>query len=264
MPDSISHWSQTCNCLILGFLYNIAHTFIVYLDFLFVPGSMLIDTIVKGIGSPRFPYHHSNFLTQHLRVFPQSGSAVPETGFVIYCCCCCCKVASVVSDSVRPHKRQPTRLRCPWDSPVKNTGLGCHFLLQWMKVKSESEVSQLCPTLSNPIGVSPPGSSVHGIFQARVLEWGAIAFFAVIHSVQFSSVQSLSRVRLFVTPWIAARQASLSITNSRSSLRLTSIESVMPSSHLIFCCPLLLLPPIPPSVRVFSNESTLRMRWPKY
>ena len=82
--------------------------------------------------------------------------------------------------------------------------------------------------------------------------------------LQFSSVQSLSRVRLFSTPWIAARQASLSSTNSRSSLKLTSIESVTPSSHLILCCPLLLLPPIPPSVRVFSNESTLRMRWPKY
>ena len=78
------------------------------------------------------------------------------------------------------------------------------------------------------------------------------------------SNQSLSRVRLFATPWIAARQASLSITNSRSSLRLTSIESVMPSSHLILCRPLLLLPPIPPSIRVFSNESTLCMRWPKY
>ena len=83
-------------------------------------------------------------------------------------------------------------------------------------------------------------------------------------SDQIRSDQSLSRVRLFATPWIAARQASLSITNSRSSLRLTSIESVMPSSHLILCRPLLLLPPIPPSVRVFSNESTLRMRWPKY
>ena len=79
-----------------------------------------------------------------------------------------------------------------------------------------------------------------------------------------SSVQSLSRVRLFVTPWIAARQASLSITTSRSSLRLTSIKSVMPSSHFILCRPLLLRPPIPPSIRVFSNESTLCMRWPKY
>ena len=83
-------------------------------------------------------------------------------------------------------------------------------------------------------------------------------------SAQFSSAQSLSRVRLSATPRIAARQASLSITNSRSSLRLTSIESLMPSSHLILCRPLLLLPPIPPSVRVFSNESTLHMRWPKY
>ena len=82
--------------------------------------------------------------------------------------------------------------------------------------------------------------------------------------VQFSSVQLLSHVQLFATPWIAAHQASLSITISWSSLRLTSIESVMPSSHLILGCPLLLLPSIPPSIRVFSNESTLRMRWPEY
>ena len=81
---------------------------------------------------------------------------------------------------------------------------------------------------------------------------------------QFSSVQSLSRVQLFATPWITARQASLSITNSRSLPKLMPIESVMPSSHLILCRPLLLLLPIPPSIRVFSNESTLRMRWPKY
>ena len=85
-----------------------------------------------------------------------------------------------------------------------------------------------------------------------------------LYMYQFSSVQSLSHVRLFVTPWIAARQASLSIINSRSSLKLTTIELVMPSSHLILCRPLLLLPPIPPSIRVFSNETTLRMRWPKY
>ena len=82
--------------------------------------------------------------------------------------------------------------------------------------------------------------------------------------IQFSSVQLLSRVQLSATPWIAACQASLSITNSRSSLRLTSIESVMPSSHLILCRPLLLRPPIPPNIRVLSNESTLCMRWPKY
>ena len=82
--------------------------------------------------------------------------------------------------------------------------------------------------------------------------------------IQFSSVQSLSLVRLFATPWIAPRQASLSITNSWSSPRLTSIESVIPSSHLMLCRPLLLLPPIPPSIRVFSNESALHMRCPKY
>ena len=81
-----------------------------------------------------------------------------------------------MSDSVQPHRQQPTRLPRPWDSPGKNTGVGCHFLLQCMKVKSESEVVQLCLTLSNPMDCSLPGSSIHGIFQAKVLEWGAIAF----------------------------------------------------------------------------------------
>ena len=81
-----------------------------------------------------------------------------------------------MSDSVRPHRQQPTRLPRPWDSPGKNTGVGCHYLLQCMKVKSESEVVQSCPTLSDPMDCSLPGSSIHGIFQARVLEWVAIAF----------------------------------------------------------------------------------------
>ena len=89
---------------------------------------------------------------------------------------------SVVSDSVRPHRRQPTRLPRPWDSPGKNTGVGCHFLLQCMKVKIKSEVGQSCLTLCNPMDCSLPGSSVHGIFQARVLEWGAIAFSPIVHS----------------------------------------------------------------------------------
>ena len=89
---------------------------------------------------------------------------------------------------MRPHRRQPTRLPSPWDSPGKNTGVGCHFLLQCMKVKSESEVAQSCPTPSNPMDCSPPGSSIRGIFQARVLEWGAIAFSVFFPSVQFSSV----------------------------------------------------------------------------
>ena len=81
----------------------------------------------------------------------------------------------VVSDSVRPHRLQPTRLPRPWDSPGKNTGVGCHFLLQCMKVKSESEVAQSCPTVSDLMDCSLPGSPVHGIFQARVLQWVAIA-----------------------------------------------------------------------------------------
>ena len=88
----------------------------------------------------------------------------------------CCCVASVVSDSGRPHGPQPTRLPHPWDFPGKNTGVGCHFLLQCMKVKSESEVAQPCPTLWDPMDRSPSGSPVHGILQARGLEWGAIVF----------------------------------------------------------------------------------------
>ena len=78
--------------------------------------------------------------------------------------------------TLQPHRQQPTRLPCPWDSPGKNTGVGYHFLLQCMKVKSESEVAHSCPTLSYPVDSSLPGSSVHGIFQARILEWGAIVF----------------------------------------------------------------------------------------
>ena len=106
-------------------------------------------------------------------------------------CCCCCQVASVVSDSVRPHRRQPTRLLCPWDSPGKNTGVGCHFLLQCMTVKSQSEVTRSCPTLSNPTDCSLSGSSVHGIFQARVLD--ATAF----STSCFKSLQILGMVSYF-------------------------------------------------------------------
>jgi len=105
---------------------------------------------------------------------------------------------------------------------------------------------------------SLPGSSVHGISQARTLEE------AHFNHYQFSSVQLLSRVQLFATPWIAACQASLSITNSQSPPKPVPIESVMPSNHLILCRPLLLLPSIFPSIRVFSNESAVRIRWPKY
>ena len=126
---------------------------------------------------------------------------------------CCCWVAAVVSDSVWPHRRQPTRLPRPRDSPGKNAGVGCHFLLQCMKVKSEGEVAQSCPTLSDPRDCSPPGSSVHGIFQARVLEWGAIAF---SNAWKWKvKVKSLSHVRLLATPWTAAYQAPPSMGFSR-------------------------------------------------
>ena len=132
--------------------------------------------------------------------------------------------------------------RSPPGSPVP--GILQARTLEWVAIsfsnawKRKVKVKSLsCLTLSDPIDGSPPGSSVHGIFQARVLEWGPLPSPICIC---FSSVQSLSHVRLFATPWIEARQASLSITNSRSSLRLTSVESMMPSSHLILCRPLLL------------------------
>ena len=134
-----------------------------------------------------------------------------------------------MSDAVRLHRRQPTRLPRPWDSPGKNTGVGCYCLLQCMKVKSESEVAQSCQTLSNPTDCSPPVSSVHGILQASLLEWGAKCLKVVCE--------------LF--PCIV-------------------VELITNFSHLILCRPLLLLSPITPSIRVFSNESALHMRWPKY
>jgi len=114
-----------------------------------------------------------------------------------------------MSDSVQPHRRQPNRLLCPWDSPSKNTGVGCHFLLQCMKVKSESEVAQSCPTLSDPMDCSLPGSSVHEISQARVLEWGAIALEA-----------NLSQRRCMRT------QAQLGIWNHTLMRRLTVLDSI--------------------------------------
>ena len=170
-----------------------------------------------------------------------------------------------------PHRLQPTKLPHPWDSPGRNTGVGCHFLLQSMKVKSESEVAQSCLTLSDPKDHSLPGFSTHRIFQARVLEWDAIAFSVMWHDEflklelnfksilinanKFSLVQLLSCVRLFVTPWTSACQATLSITNSGSPHKPMSFVLVMPSNHLIFYHPLLLPPSIFPSIRVFSNES---------
>ena len=156
-----------------------------------------------------------------------------------------------------------------------------HNYFHIMITMGKALVDQSCPTLCDHMDHSPPGPSFHGILQARILEFIAISFSRgssqprdrnqVSHTagrlftiwaareaqlwgkcnLTLSSVQSLSRVQLFATPWITAHQASLSITNSRSLLKLMSIESEMPSNHLILCHPLLLLPPIPPSIRVF-------------
>ena len=120
-----------------------------------------------------------------------------------------------MSDSVRPHRRQPTRLPRPWDSPGKNTGVGCHFLLQCMKVKIESEVAQLCLTLSDPMDCSLPGSSIHGIFQARVLEWVAIAF---------------SSTRLLVIIIIHSEKQSFKMLWGSSQFSVQFSSSVMPDS----------------------------------
>ena len=104
----------------------------------------------------------------------EASISIFQTWKLTLCCCCCCCVASIVSDSVRSHRWQPTRLCRPWDSPGKNTGVGRHFLLQSMKVKSASEVTESCPTLSDPMDFSPPGSSIHGTLQARVQELGEV------------------------------------------------------------------------------------------
>ena len=118
-----------------------------------------------------------------------------------------------MSDSVQPYRRQPTRLPCPWDYPGKNTGVGCHFFLQCMKVKSENEISQSCPTLSDPVDCSLPVSSVQGIFQARALEWGAIAFSTiyVYLNVLCAVVQLLS---LPVSPRGQVEKTSFSLSYS--------------------------------------------------
>ena len=116
-----------------------------------------------------------------------------------------------MSDSVRPHRRQPTRLPRPRDSPGKNIGVGCHFFLQCMKMKSESEVAQSCPTLSDPMDCSLPGSSVHGISQARVLERGAIALFIWLYLESYTKVTG-------VRPWMKTTEVS---PEPRSPLELT-------------------------------------------
>ena len=147
-----------------------------------------------------------------------------------------------------------------------------------MYSKGKVLITQSCPNYCNPMECSPPGFSIHGIFQERILDWVAISFYSgssrLRGQIQVSriegrlftvcSVHSLSCVQFFATPWTAPCQVSLSITNSRSLLKLMSIKSVIPSNHLILCCPLFLLLLIFPNIRVFSNESVLHIRWPKY
>ena len=130
--------------------------------------------VLQSMGSQRVRH---DWVTEQnwMSLYPENENCFMTLSDLVQTCCCCC-VASVMSDSVWPQRRQPTRLPHPWDSPGKNIGVGCHFLLQCMKVKSESEVTQSCLTLSDPMDCGPPGSSIHGIFQARVLEWGATAF----------------------------------------------------------------------------------------
>ena len=137
-----------------------------------------------------------------------------------------------MSDSVRPHRRQPTRLPRPWDSPGKNTGVGCHFLLQCMKVKSESEVGQSCPTLTDPMDCSLTGSSVHGIFQARVLEWGAICTYktqcvcVLLHSRRgpVKELQFHGRARGDLLPTASAEQTGCDLGPSSHSTVSSMVE----------------------------------------
>ena len=120
---------------------------------------------------------------------PNFPSWISTDQLALYCYCCC-QVPSVMSDSVRPHGWQPTRPPHPWDSPGKNTGVGRHFLLQCMKWKVKVKSLSCVRTLSDPMDCSLPGSSIHGIFQARVLEWGAIAFSVALYSDPFISLLS--------------------------------------------------------------------------
>ena len=169
-----------------------------------------------------------------------------------------CVSCSVVSNSLRLHELWSTRLLSPWSSPGKNTRVGFHFLLRGI-FQIHGMNLDLLHWRQILHHLSHQGSLIKIICHDLI----SLKYWTYIY-IRKSSVQSLSRVRLFATPWIVARQASLPITSSRSSLKLMSIESVMPSSPLILCRPLLLLPPVPLSIRVFSSESTLRMRWPKY
>ena len=143
-----------------------------------------------------------------------------------------------MSDSVRPHRRQPTRLHHPWDSPGKNTGVGCHFLLQCMKVKSEREVAQLCLTLHDPMDCNPPGSSVHGTLQARVLEWVPTAF-SVLRG-QICKIVYKERLRDIIGNLLKIFKGhSKDSTNEKQSFKIfnkqKSIKFTAHNSFYLFC-----------------------------
>ena len=125
-----------------------------------------------------------------------------------------------MSDSVRPQRRQPTRLPRPWDSLGKNTAVGCHFLLQCMKVKSKSEVAQSCPTRRDPMDCSLPGSSIHGIFQARVLEWGATTFSGTEHSQHLIKIQWLGLTWIILIRWPALLLHALQLEEDEKDRRI--------------------------------------------
>ena len=123
-----------------------------------------------------------------------------------------------MSDSVQPHRQQPTRSPRPWDSPGKNTGVGCHFLLQCMKVKRESEVAQSCPTLRDPMDFSLPGSSIRGIFQARVLEWGAVAFSLKVTTLSLSFVSAPAPSCKVLAPFVPSLEQKPLFSSWRAHL----------------------------------------------
>ena len=191
---------------------------------------------------------------------------------ITYCCHrdCCAQSRLILCNPMDCSSWGAHRLLGPWNFPGKNTVVDCHFLLLGIFLTQGSNLRLL-----HLLYWQADSLPLHHL--GRLIEIATTRVIAVVsgtgmpvelHAKCLSHyiviVQSLSRVRLFSTPWIAACQASLSITNSWSSLKLMSIESVMPSSHLILCHPLLLLPLIPPSLRVFSSELALRIRWPEY
>ena len=154
-----------------------------------------------------------------------------------------------MSDSVRPHRRQPTRLPCPWDSPGKNNGVGCHFLLQCMKLKSESEVAQSCLTLRDPMDCSLPGSSVHGIFQARVLEWGAIAFSNIYIYIRALFIHFLTHcfhilpiinnaiinIRVYILSWVTVLMfTAFTVWSGIAGSYGSSVSYFLRNSHTVF------------------------------